>query len=191
MKKNKAEEDNKTESYSIYSKPVGFIHSIYLSDSVEDSSFEYEGLLDFLTTCVETDTVNIYLANFGGACHSGIRLAHAIQQCVAPVNMHITAPCYSMGAILAISGHGIVLYPGTFLMFHNYSSTERGKGGELIKAATEYKKHFEEILCHLCVPFLTKKEIERLLRDEDVYIHASDEDIHKRVERHYRLGSKK
>lgn len=178
--------DQKKESYALYSKPRSFHHAVYLSDSVDVDSFNYEGLLDFFTQALPEDVIDVYLANFGGACHSGIRIAHAIQQCKAPVTMHVTAPCYSMGAILAICGHGLYMYPGTFLMFHNYSTTEKGKGGEVIKATNEYRKHFEEVLHHFCVPFLIKKEINVLLKDEDVYIHASDVDILKRVERHYK-----
>lgn len=171
-----ANEDNDDDfngkPYEIYSKAVAHEHDIYLSDHVGNDAGEYVGLYNFFMNAKDTDWINLHIANFGGACHTGLRLAHAIKHCKAQVIIYVTAPCYSMGAILAVSGTAMQMMPGTFLMFHNYSTVESGKSGEVQAAVNEYNVHFHESLQHFCSPFLTPSEIQALKEDQDVYIHA-------------------
>ncbi len=173
--------------YTIHSQHVQTEHDIYLSDAIESDAFQYEGLYQHLNSVGPNDTVRIHLANFGGACHTGIRLINMIKTCEAHVEMCVTAPCYSMGAMIAICGSGLYMWPGTFLMFHNYSTVEAGKAGEVVTAVNEYQKMFRYVLDRYCHPFLSKKEIEKLCRDEDVYVHSSDKDMEKRLKRHYKV----
>ena len=175
--------------FSIHTKTVETIHDIYLSDKIESDAFKYQELFNHLANIPETDTVNLHLANFGGACHTGIRIVNALRDCSAPVNVYVTAPCYSMGAIIAICGNGLAMWPGTFLMFHNYSTIEAGKGGEVITAINEYQKMFKSILQKFCTPFLSKIEVDKLCKDEDVYVHATDKDMKTRLKKHYKEKS--
>lgn len=186
------EEDDETISstedlFKIYSRSTTKQHDIYLSDNVESESANYIDLLKFFDTRDNTDLVIVHLANFGGACHSGIRLAHAIKNTDAAVSIAVDAPCYSMGAILALTGDDMAMREGTFLMFHNYSTVETGKGGEVLSAVNEYARHFYKSLEFFCCPFLSKKEINLIKKDKDVYIHAEDEDLQKRLKRHFKL----
>lgn len=172
--------------YKIYSKQTaGKEHDIYLSDSVEADSSEYIDLLRYLNSISHEDQVTIHLANFGGAVHTGIRVAHAMKNCAGTVIVNVDAPCYSMGAILATSGDILLMNPGTFLMFHNYSTVEAGKAGELKTAVLQYEKHFHYSLKYFCSPFLSKTELAKLSRDEDVYIHYNDKDLARRCKRHF------
>lgn len=161
-------------------------HDVYLGDSVSSDSAEYIDLLKFFYETPETDVVRVHLANFGGACHAGLRIAHAIRNCKAPVVIHVDAPCYSMGAIIALAGSALFMYPGTFLMFHNYSTVEAGKGGEVRSAVGEYEKHFHYSLDYFCSPFLAAPEIKKLRNDQDVYIHAEDSNLRSRLKRHFK-----
>ncbi len=161
-------------------------YNIYLSDEVEHGSDKYIEILKLLDDAEENDKVTIHLANFGGSVHTGFRVAHSIKNCSAPVTMLISAPCYSMGAILAVCGASISIMPGAFLMFHNYHTHTGGKGGELKMQLDEFNKHFEHALKYFCSPFLSTKEIKQLIKDEDLYIHSTDKDFKTRLKRHYK-----
>lgn len=177
--------DDNVEHFKIVSKPLKVEHNIYLGDSVSDTSTDYTDLLKFLETAEAEDMVYIHMANFGGAVHSGLRIAHAIRNCNASTVMLIDGPCYSMGAILALAADGLIMYPGTFLMFHNYSNTQHGKAGEIQSSVAAFGKHFKHALEYFCKPFLNKKEVEALMKDEDVYIHAEDADLNERLRKQF------
>ena len=181
-------EDTKisSECMKIYSSVEINKHHIYLSNSIENESLEYFELLKLLNEAHPTDQLYLHLANFGGACHTGMMLAHAIRNCAATAIVIVEAPCYSMGAIIALSGLALVMRPGTFLMFHNYSTVESGKGGEVKAAVTEYSRHFVASIKYFCTPFLTTKEIKTLQKDEDIYIHADDPTLPNRLTRHFK-----
>lgn len=159
--------------------------SIYLSEHVENN-FAYVELMNKLRRYSKQTRISLYLANYGGSCSTGFQLFNAIKTTKAHVDVIVDAPCYSMGAILALSGKTLHMNPGTFLMFHNYSSYDRGKGTELHTAVTHYHQYFHQYLKEICAPFLTAKELERLRNDNDVYISYSDEDLEKRIKRHFK-----
>jgi len=181
------EDDLSSKEFKVYSKVTSMQHEVELSDSIDADSTKYRDLINFLESDVsEADVVNLKLSNFGGACHSGIKLAHAIKNCRGTTITHVVGPCYSMGAILALTTDGIIMYPKSFLMFHNYSSEQSGKGAELLSSVEQYKEHFRGILEYFCYPFLTTKEIGHIVSDHDKYVHETDEDLMRRSKRHFK-----
>ena len=174
------------EKFKIYCKPKTVSHySIYLSENVENN-FAYSDLMHQFRSVGKENVVTLYLANYGGQCSTGFQLFNTIKECKARVDVVIDAPCYSMGAILALSGDSLRLQNGAFLMFHNYSSVEMGKGTEMHKAVTHYHDYFHRHLNRVCSPFLDKKELESLKNDNDIYIAYDDKDINKRIKRHFK-----
>ena len=53
--------------------------------------------------------------------------------------------------------------PNTFLMFHNYSTTYEGKGGELVAQVEAVDKTLKKVEETYCLPFLTKNNFNRKL----------------------------
>jgi len=182
----KEREDKPFDIYQSSESKVVTTYEVYLGDDITCDSSDYTELLNTLYKTSPNDIVNIHLANFGGAVHSGERLIHAIKGCPSHVEIIVEAPCYSMGAIIALCGTSLTMRPGTFLMFHNFTATKRGKAGELKLGIVEYEKHFSKLLKLFCSPFLTKKERVILSNDKDVYIHEDDEDYTKRIARHFK-----
>ena len=164
--------------------------SIYLSDSIMEID-KYSEVIDTLLHAGQHDKVTMYLANFGGSCHSVIYLINSLGMCKAPVQMEVLAPCHSAGATLAISGDGLAIHKNTFLMFHNYSSVIVGKGAELKMSLDETDRWIKTYFEDLHFPFLTKNELKIISKDEDIYIHADDKGLLKRIERHYKVKLEK
>lgn len=199
--------DDKEELFKIYSEVDTRTYTIYLSDSVEHESQNYAELLYTLDSAKEGDEIEFHLANFGGAVHSGLRLAHTIRNSAAFITMIVDAPCYSMGAILALAGHYLIIRPGAMLMFHNYSGLMEGKSKELKSQIINYGHHFEYSLKYFCEPFLVDKEIQLILMDQDIYVrhdgsseyfdmktgksHAIKIPLEERIKRHFKIEESK
>ena len=159
-------------------------YSIYLSENVE-SNFEYVKLLETLRRVTKDDSVTLYLANYGGYCSTGFQIANAIKECKSGVDIIVDAPCFSMAAILAVSGKSLKMNPGTFLMFHNYSGGDYGKGKERLDATVHYYEHFQKAIKNVCYPFLTKDELDAIKHDKDVYISWDERGLKNRMKRHF------
>lgn len=179
------------DTFVIYEQIVNPTYHVYLTDDVEHGSHLYSDLIHFFNSASSDTEIHIHLSNTGGSCQSGVKLAHAIKNSSAMTIIHVEAPCYSMGAILALTGKVLDMLPGTFLMFHNYSGGFGGKGGEITTQLQNYNKHSEHMTRYFCAPFLTEAEMKDIAADKDVYIHAEAADMKRRVTRHFNPRPKK
>ena len=183
---NDDDDDSSAKKFAIIKRPkTAFDYTIHLSEHIENN-FAYVELLEVLRGASESDTVTLYLANYGGLCSTGFQIVNAIQECKCGVDIVLDAPSYSMGAIIAVSGASLTMNPSTFLMFHNYSGGDYGKGKERVDAANHYYDHFHRALRNVASPFLTNSELAQLKNDNDVYVSCDDRDLRKRLKRHYR-----
>lgn len=182
-----ADDDNvdKDNYYIKSSVKVQTTYSIYINNDIE-SNHVYPELLHKLRTISEIDIVNLYLASNGGYCDAGFQIIHAIKDCKGPVNIIVDSPCYSMGAIIAVCGDSLTFKPNTFLMFHNYSGGNHGKGKEMKQAMLESDVWIRTNFKYYCTPFLTDEEMTLLDNDQDVYVHSWDKGLTKRLARHYK-----
>ncbi len=163
------------------------IHHIYLSESVE-SNHGYARLCHFLRTTSPEDNVIMYLSNHGGSCASGYQLINAVRQSPGQVHMMVDAPCYSMGALLAVAGDSLHMNPNTLLMFHNYSGGSGGKGREMLDLALQHDVWLQSAVKNTAYPFLSKKELSDIAADKDVYVHWDDPTLNDRVKRHFKTN---
>lgn len=159
-------------------------------DSIKSSSEYYNKIYDALHNASDYDTVNFFLCNHGGDCFSLIHLINQIYACKGEVHMHITGPCHSAGSTLALCGDSCSMYKNTYLMFHNYSSVIIGKGEESRLQEEETRAWIHKYFRDLHSPFLTDRELNKIEKDQDVYVHAWDRDVKKRFERHYEAKKK-
>lgn len=166
------------------------IWDLYLNKEIEEAD-EFIEIYHTLRSKVEqNDHVNLYLNSVGGSCSTLMSLVNAVKACAAPVNMVVTAPCYSAGASLALCGKTLTMEDNTFLMFHNYSGGAAGKGDDILDSAVNHRKWVYEYFRDIHMPFLTRKECDSIEQNKDLYIHANDKDLEKRIKRHFGEGEK-
>jgi len=171
--------------FKAYSVPkTGSDHHIYLSESIE-GSFRYVDLCHALRTKTAEDVVYIYLSCFGGDMYAGAAIISAIRDSKAQIITVVTAPTFSMGSTIALAGDNMIMKPNSFLMFHNYTATERGKGQELVDAVVHGDKWAKVFVENVAGKFLTKQEHKRIGEDKDVYVHWNDENLIDRYARHW------
>lgn len=160
------------------------IYHVYLHEEI--SSLQgYREFLHLLRTAAQTDMFIIYINNFGGNLHTCIDIVHAMQSCQGTITTVITGPIYSAAPLIALQGHKIFMNENTFMMFHDYSTMEVGKGNEIEKSTTHYRGFFSEFMGRMCKKFLTRKEISNVLSGKDLYL--SRDECHKRLKKNKRL----
>jgi len=180
------DDGNDSDTFKVYKSTMCTSYDIYLSKEVESDLNKYFDLIRFLEQDVKADDiVNVKLANYGGDLHTGVAIAHAMKNCSGTVISHVIANSYSMGAILAMAGDGLLIYPGNYLMFHNYSGGEVGKAGEIETSHAANKRAWTEYLSYFCTPFLTADEVKSIMDDRDLYVHYEGKGVKNRMKRHF------
>lgn len=176
--------DESLSSVSVESLYTLFDIAIYrsISSNIED----HKDLINVLRKAKDGDLVKLRLSSHGGSIQSGYIILNAIKQCRGHVHAEIEAPCYSMASVIALACDSIKFHIGTYLMFHNYSGGFFGKGSEMKDQIENYSKINKDMDNYYCAPFLTKKEIEKLASDSDLYIHWDDKDLKDRIKRHFK-----
>lgn len=184
---NDCDSDLDTQEYFAIHKTPEITHTIIIRiDSGIADATKYTQVYQTLDEASSRDIVILQLNSPGGDCHTLIRLANALKMCKAHVNVHVIGVCESAAAMLALCGNSLYVFPNTLLMYHNYTSVDAGKGQELSDSVDRTKRWLREFFEQNCSPFLTRKELNKIARDGDVTIHASDKDLQERINRHFK-----
>jgi ATP-dependent protease ClpP protease subunit len=152
--------------------------SFYLSDEI-GPPLAYTDLLNTLRTAGENDMILLHLNTPGGNFDTGLQIINNISASKAHVITVLEARAYSMGAMIFLAGHELIVHDNCQLMFHNYSSSIIGKGNEQHAQVLAIGKWFEKTMSRVCHPFLTRDEIDSILRGEDIWMDSDD--IRKRL----------
>lgn len=153
-------------------------YSIYLSSAVVEPS-AYDEICHLLRRVGENDEVKFYLNTPGGALISGLALIQAMRESKAKITTILNPQAFSMGALLFLCGDELVAPPNSLLMFHHYSGGLSGKGNEQVAELSAINTWFEEAMHDICEPFLTKKEIRKILQGSDMWLGSAE--INKRL----------
>jgi Demerecviridae ATP-dependent protease len=151
-----------------------------------DSFSTYKDLISALKEAQEGDSVELRINCPGGRCDVGMMIVQAIKETRAVVVCNVVYPSHSMGAIIAVAGDYLIMQPHSFLMFHTYSGGTFGKSGDMIKDVQYTDEALKGMLDDIVKPFLTKAEISKMHRGDDIYIKANDPTLQARVKRHFK-----
>lgn len=166
--------------------PRGYNYSVDLSDTISPELKNYKDLFKVFRKATDSDVIIMRLTNLGGACHTGYRILQEMQDSDAYIVVYVINEVHSMASVLALAGNELHLAPGAMMMFHNYSGIHMGKGGEVASAIEHERKHYYKLDELHCYPFLTKKELQKIRDDNDVYIHQTDKDLTTRIAKHFK-----
>lgn len=171
--------------FEVTSKVKSTHYDISIWDDIEDFE-DYDDLFKALSKIGKNDSLTLKVSTPGGRCDIGFAIYEKIHNLDCRVNVIVPYPTYSMGAIIALCGDSLKVEPGAFLMFHDYSTGTRGKGNEIAKSAEAYGECFAYRFNKICQPFLTKKECSIILNGQDLYVKWDDDNLAKRIERHFK-----
>lgn len=136
-------------------------------------------ILNVLDTAGDYDSITFKIGeNYGGSIECGIKLINNIMTCRVPIKVIVDSTCYSMASLFVVAmfnlGHPVTLMPNTFLMFHDYSGAHFGKGGEIKTQAEHTREWTRDLFTSYCYPFLTRGEINKMIKGQDFYISQKD-----------------
>lgn len=160
---------------------------IYISDEFAEP-LQYCEMIHVIRTATPNDTIRIHLNTPGGRLDTGVQLISAIRSTEAHIITVLDGVAHSMGALLFLCGHEMVVHDHGQLMFHTYSGGVMGKGSDIRGQTDATEDWFREIANDLCHPFMTRREIQRMLKGEDFWFQT--EEIGKRLEKMFEVLGK-
>jgi|GEM_PF-2968504 len=124
-----------------------------------------------------SDTLELVICSRGGSIDEGQQFSHLILEKFHDRTVaYLDNYGYSMGAMLFCMVKKRVIYPYSELMFHNYSDTSSGKGGE-IRAKVEHTdeqviKFKRDVIVKQ--GFLNEEEFQRMLIGQDFWMGSEE-----------------
>lgn len=170
---------------------VSTLERVYIDDSVVHTNYRifldeeigppprYREELQTLRTAGEHDTILIELNTDGGYLSTELAFIDAIKSSKAKVMAKIGPDCSSAGCGIALACDGWTITPYSQMMFHTASyGVPQSKEFDVYKYVDHMKTRTKRLTLLMYQGFLTEKEIDRVLNNEDFYFDA--EELHKR-----------
>jgi len=154
-------------------QPTGYTFHFFIHGEIGCSS-GYIDLLDALYNGTEGDTIYIHINTGGGYLDTAVELIQAMSTTPAHVITCADGMVASAGSLLFFSGHAFVVGKFCEVMLHDGSSGPMGKFNENLKSAESSSKRLAALYHSVYEPFFTKSEVKKVLKGEDLYLHADD-----------------
>ena len=119
-------------------------------------------------------TVNIHLNSRGGNIDSTVQIVAAMRASKARVVTSVEGIVASAAAILFLAGTERLVSDHSTLMLHSFSAGLYGKGHELTSGLGAIKAQFEGMMADICIPFITKRELDSIREGKDYYFQADE-----------------
>lgn len=149
------------------------IYTCYLDDELDAPRYHRE-LFSLIQNMGENDEMHLMINAPGGRLDTCSQLVNLIQNTQGTVVGHLLGPSASAHSFIFLACHEWVVYPHSSLMAHCYSGGIYEKGNEILKSAKATQFFFEELVSDVYYPFYTEEEIEDILDNKDIHIHAKD-----------------
>lgn len=166
-------QDNNRISYVKNSKVVKQ-HTIYINGEIKDRSLPND-LMNTLRNATTDDLLTIYISSFGGYADVMCKFKAIIDTMFHNRCTTVLEPNgASAAAHIFIYGHTRIVYPYSYIMFHNYSSGVFGKGQEIMGNATFKDKYFNKMFTADLQDYLSEEELKDLFKGMDFYFDAEE-----------------
>lgn len=149
------------------------ITDIYLIGEVGDPS-EYIEDFQIFRTANDGDVINLYINNVGGRVDTAVQYLSVMSSTKATVIAHLEGLCHSAATFLFLSADGWVVNKNSLLMVHNYSGGGYGKGQDLVQQVMANHEWVTAVLKDVYTGFLFDDEIDYVLRNNDMWLNATD-----------------
>jgi len=167
-------EEKESRPYTFFEQKVAMraLH-FYISGPIDEPA-RYTELIHQIRAAQPNDAIHIHLNTPGGNVATGVQIINAIKSSQGRIITHLEGEVCSMGSILFLAGDEMVVYDNCLMMFHNYSGASTGKGHEITASIEAANKWYTELMKNICSPFLTDKELDRIVRGEDLWMHSEE-----------------
>lgn len=136
---------------------------------------DYNHELEAIYSASEADTVYLHLCTGGGSLWTACQFRSALTACKARTIAVVEGPCHSAGSMLALCCDELIVNDTAYMLIHNYSGGDFGKGKELVESVLQGDAWLENLFKKVYKDFLTPEEITHVRNDHD--LHFFDEEI--------------
>lgn len=166
--------------YGTVKQEARCVYTFHLDNELVEPA-AYRDLFTILRDMGENDELNLMINAPGGRLDTCAQMVNLIQNTNGTVIGHLLGPSASAHTFIFLACHAWVVYPHSSMMMHSYSGGVYEKGNEILKSAQATHTFFEELVNDVYYPFFSEEEVETILDNKDIHIHAKD--IHPRLER--------
>lgn len=154
-------------------KPVGHIHTFYLSGEITDAK-DYIEWFETIRNAGETDAIKIHINSPGGNLFTAIQFMRVLAESDAMIIASVEGACMSAATMIFLCADKFEISEHSMFMFHNYSGIAVGKGGEMYDNIVHERKWSDKIMRKIYDGFLTKAEIESILNNKDIWMEGEE-----------------
>ena len=158
---------------SFTNRSAGQVHEFYITGQIKEPS-EYTEWFDTIRHSGETDFIILYINSVGGNLFTALQFLSVLNDSEATVVVQVEGACMSAATMIMLAGDKFILSPHSMFMYHNYSGAAVGKGGEMYDNIMFERKWSKDFLHEVYEGFLTKKEIDAILNNKDLWLTTNE-----------------
>lgn len=146
-------------------------------DSFDETKNSLHEIFNTLWNAGDRDTLELRIHSFGGHVKEGQNFFNIIRNKFnGRTTTILDSAGYSMGALLFCAGDKRIVTEQSDLMFHDYSTMEWGKGGEIEASVEHHRKHLRNFFKDLIVSnkFLSPEEFEQMIIGKDFWMEVPE-----------------
>lgn len=155
------------------SYPLNFVHEVYIDRDLGDAeSFREE--ISIIRNADKGDIVHIFINCLGGDLYTANAVTSAMRQCKAHCITEIVGVCASAATLIFLEGHEFRVNNHIEWMQHTASYSYGGKSNNVAEYVNFQQKSIRNLLETSYKHFLTKDEINDLIRGDDFWMDSEE-----------------
>jgi ATP-dependent protease ClpP protease subunit len=162
------EEDSFIEEGLIERIPYGNIYHINIDSDIEEAS-RYRSIFSTLRRATPSDGIVFHINTYGGYVDTTLKFYQEMQMTDAHTTAVVTN-AMSAGTMIMLFCDELVFQKHCKVMIHSVSGGSWGKHNEINSHVEFNKEYFEGLFRDWYKGFLTKGEISKVLRGEDMWL---------------------
>jgi ATP-dependent protease ClpP protease subunit len=152
-----------------FERYLGRYLKFYLTGTIREAA-QYTEWFETIRTASESDIVFIHINSYGGDLLTTIQLMNAMEQSQAPIVASVEGACMSAATLIFMKADHREVSPHSSFLFHNYSNSVQGKGGELYDTILHERSWSLDLLKKSYSNFLTEVEIAEIIGGKDLWM---------------------
>lgn len=148
-------------------------YNIYLFGAIESPN-QFIGAIEVMRMASENDTIVIHLQSCGGSLDATDTLIQAMRECEAPIVVRASGGVHSAGSLILLEADHFTLSENFSSLIHNGSTGAGGKFSDYKSETVFTAKWMEKVLRTAYEGFLTKAEIDDVIKGVDLWLDADE-----------------
>jgi ATP-dependent protease ClpP protease subunit len=133
-------------------------------------------LLNTFRNANPNDELSVYLNCSGGCLYTTFSILNAMDDCAAPIRTIMDGQVASAATFIFLNGDIREARDNSTFMAHNFSSSLKGKGHEILEQTLFHKDHFEKFFRKYYEGFFSEEEIKNILQGKDYFLNKDGVD---------------